>query len=345
MGEGARFCASCGHALISRSDERRIATVLFADLVGFTSLSETRDPEQVKNLVDACFQLLVRDVTSFGGQVDKIIGDAIVALFGAPVAHEDDAERAVRAALRMQETVRAYRADTGAAGRAAHRGQHRRGAGRRPASRGRLHGHGRRGQHRPATRDGSRARQRGGGLELPRRHPRGHLVPGLGLRSTSKGRDEPVEAWIALEPLLPPGHRPRRMQTPFLGRESELGALAHAVDSAVERQRSHLLLLIGEAGVGKSRLAEEAADAARCHHDARVLEGRCVPYGEANVWWPMAEALRQACDIAADSGLAVAEPQARASGGRGPAPAGRRPRGGAGGQRAAVPHGLRGPAA
>ncbi len=114
VGGGARFCASCGHALVSRGDERRIATVLFADLVGFTTLSESRDPEQVKNLVDACFQLLVRDVTSFGGQVDKIIGDAIVALFGAPVAHEDDAERAVRAALRMQETVRDYRAETGA---------------------------------------------------------------------------------------------------------------------------------------------------------------------------------------------------------------------------------------
>ncbi len=96
----ARFCASCGHAPApAGGDERRIATVLFADLVGFTTLSETRDPEQVKNLVDACFQLLVRDITSFGGQVDKIVGDAIVALFGAPVAHEDDAERAVRAAL------------------------------------------------------------------------------------------------------------------------------------------------------------------------------------------------------------------------------------------------------
>src|SRR3974390_519204 len=106
---GARFCASCGHGLHSRSDERRIATVLFADLVGFTTLSETRDPEQVKNLVDACFQLLARDITSFGGQVDKIVGDAIVALFGAPLAHEDDAERAVRAALRMQETLQSYR--------------------------------------------------------------------------------------------------------------------------------------------------------------------------------------------------------------------------------------------
>ena len=80
-------------------------TVLFADLVGYTALSETMDPEQVKNLIDGCFQRLVTDIDAFGGRVDKIIGDAIVALFGAPVAHEDDAERAVRAALRMQQTL------------------------------------------------------------------------------------------------------------------------------------------------------------------------------------------------------------------------------------------------
>ncbi|HEY5153627.1 MAG TPA: adenylate/guanylate cyclase domain-containing protein, partial [Acidimicrobiales bacterium] len=109
VAEGARFCSSCGQPLVSLSDERRVATVVFADLVGFTTLSETADPEQVKNLVDACFERLVRDVTSFGGRVDKIVGDAIIALFGAPVAHEDDAERAVRAALRMQDTLAAAR--------------------------------------------------------------------------------------------------------------------------------------------------------------------------------------------------------------------------------------------
>jgi class 3 adenylate cyclase len=86
-------------------DERRVATVVFADLVGFTTFSEASDPEQVKALVDDCFAELCQDVTAFGGRVDKIVGDAIVALFGAPVAHEDDAERAVRAALRMQETL------------------------------------------------------------------------------------------------------------------------------------------------------------------------------------------------------------------------------------------------
>ena len=103
--DGARFCPSCGQAMSVPSDERRVATVLFGDLVGFTALSETADPEHVKNLVDGCFEHLVAEIETFGGKVDKIVGDAIVALFGAPVAHEDDAERAVRAALRMQETL------------------------------------------------------------------------------------------------------------------------------------------------------------------------------------------------------------------------------------------------
>ena len=74
--------------------------MLFADIVGFTGLPEDRDPEQVKNLVDSCFARLADDITSFGGRVDKVVGDAIVALFGAPIAHEDDAERAARAASR-----------------------------------------------------------------------------------------------------------------------------------------------------------------------------------------------------------------------------------------------------
>ena len=85
--------------------------MLFADLVGFTALGELRDPEQLKLLVDRCFERLVADITAFGGSGDKIVGDAIVALFGAPLAHEDDPERAVRAALRMQRTVDEVSAD------------------------------------------------------------------------------------------------------------------------------------------------------------------------------------------------------------------------------------------
>src|SRR4051812_16962759 len=103
--ESARFCPECGQRLVVAPDERRVVTVLMADLVGFTALSAAADPEQVKRLVDDSFELLVADVTAFGGRLDKIVGDELVAQFGAPVAHEDDAERAVRAGLRMQETL------------------------------------------------------------------------------------------------------------------------------------------------------------------------------------------------------------------------------------------------
>src|SRR3982750_3811098 len=113
---GARFCPSCGTGVTKADaalEERRVVTVLFADLVGYTSLAEHLDPERVKRLVEACFERLVADIELFGGRVDKLLGDAIVALFGAPVAHEDDAERAVRAALRMQETLGRFVEDAG----------------------------------------------------------------------------------------------------------------------------------------------------------------------------------------------------------------------------------------
>ena len=102
---GARFCSNCGASQATVDEERRVVTALFADIVGFTALAERRDPEEIKHLVDRAFALLTADITAFGGLVDKIVGDQIVALFGAPVAHSDDAERAVRAGLRMQATI------------------------------------------------------------------------------------------------------------------------------------------------------------------------------------------------------------------------------------------------
>jgi class 3 adenylate cyclase/tetratricopeptide (TPR) repeat protein len=305
VAEGARFCSSCGHPLASRGDERRIATVLFADLVGFTTLSEARDPEEVKNLVDSCFERLVQEVNAFGGKVDKIIGDAILALFGAPVAHEDDAERAVRAALRMQETLRTYCSDTGA------QIQLRIGVNTGEVLVGSL----RAGAEYTAMGDVVNTAQRLQTTALP-----GSVVVGpatyaatrdvIEYRSmgavAAKGREAPVEAWEAVATLLPPGYRPTRVEAPFVGRDVELGILNNAVDGAVSRGRAHLVLLLGEAGVGKSRLAAEVSQRACSSHRALVYEGRCVPYGEANVWWPVAEALRQACGVAPEDGAATA---------------------------------------
>jgi class 3 adenylate cyclase/predicted ATPase len=301
--EGARFCPSCGHEVASRGEERRIATVLFADLVGFTTLSEARDPEQVKRLVDRCFQKLMADIEAYGGVVDKVIGDAIVALFGAPIAHEDDAERAVRAALAMQRTLAAEAAELEAPI------QMRIGVNTGEVVVGSVVG----GDY-TAMGDVVNTASRLQTTAAP-----GAVVVGpatynatrtairytdLG-RLEARGRVAPVDAWRAEGALLPPGYRHRR-DTPHLGRDEELGMLQHALNAAVTKGRAHLILLTGEAGVGKTRLAEEVADTAVTLHDAIVLEGRCVPYGEANVWWPVAEGIRDGVGLAADAPVEVA---------------------------------------
>ena len=110
--DGARFCPACGQEVApSVAEERRVVTVVFADLVGYTALSENLDPERVKRLIDASFERLIADITAFGGRVDKVLGDGILALFGAPVAHEDDADRAIRAAIQMHESLARFVAD------------------------------------------------------------------------------------------------------------------------------------------------------------------------------------------------------------------------------------------
>ncbi len=296
MPAGARFCAACGQDLRLRGDERRIVTVLFADLVGYTALSETRDPEQVKNLVDECFERLVVDINTFGGRVDKIIGDAIVALFGAPTAHEDDAERAVRAALRMQETLEQTSAELGVDIRM------RVGVNTGEVLVGALRAGGDYTAMGDVVNTASRLQtnaQPGDVLVGPatyaatRRTVRYEALEPIDV----KGREALVPAWRADAAVAPPGYRPERNRARLVGREPELGLLCHSVENAIRNARGQLLLLLGEAGVGKSRLAEELAQHAESEHNALILEGRCVPYGEANIWWPVADALRHGAGI------------------------------------------------
>src|SRR5215210_698856 len=205
---GARFCSSCGHALFAPADERRVVSMLFGDLVGFTTLSETADPEHLKNIVDRCFERLAADITSFGGRVDKIVGDAIVALFGAPVAHEDDPERAVRAALRMQRTLGDVTPSTAGAEL-----RMRIGINTGEVLVGAL----RAGGDYTAMGDVVNTAQRLQTLAEP-----GQVVVGPATYAATRevidydslgalqarGRDEPVPAWVATKPLLPPGYRP-----------------------------------------------------------------------------------------------------------------------------------------
>jgi class 3 adenylate cyclase/tetratricopeptide (TPR) repeat protein len=293
---GARFCSSCGHALFAPADERRVVTMLFADLVGFTTLSEKVDPEQVKNIVDRCFERLAADVTSYGGRVDKIVGDALVALFGAPVAHEDDAERAVRAALQMQRSLN----DEAEMIRAELR--MRVGINTGEVLVGAL----RAGGDYTAMGDVVNTASR-----LQTHATPGQVVVGedtflatatvfryesLGLL-TARGREEPVRAWVAHEALTAPGRRPRRSESPLVGRDAEVELLCSAFRTGINYRRPHLALLVGEAGMGKSRLAEHVVQSVAVEEQAIVLVGRSRPYGEANVWWPIADAVRGYCGI------------------------------------------------
>ncbi len=311
VADGARFCSTCGTDLQARGDERRVVTVLFADLVGFTALSELRDPEQVKRLVDRCFERLVADIGAFGGRVDKIVGDAILALFGAPIAHEDDAERAVRAALQLHRTLDEARADLGVDVRL------RVGVNTGEVLVGSL----RAGGDYTAMGDVVNTAQRLQSAAEPGQVLVGQTTYGATRRVVTyrsvgnivaKGRNAPVAAWVAEAARLPPGYRPDRHRSPLVGRDDEVALLSHALDLAACQGRAALLLLVGDAGVGKSRIVEAVAETARGCHDSLVLQGRCVPYGEANVWWPLAEAVSSGCGLEPDDDQEAATEKVRA---------------------------------
>ncbi|HEV7524404.1 MAG TPA: adenylate/guanylate cyclase domain-containing protein [Acidimicrobiia bacterium] len=296
VADGARFCSECGQRLIVAADERRLVTVLMADLVGFTALSAGSDPEQVKRLVDACFNALVADIVAFGGHLDKIVGDEIVALFGAPVAHEDDAERAVRAALRMHDTLAALAPSLGI------KVQMRVGVNTGEVLVGAM----RAGGDPTVMGDVVNTAQRLEKLAEPGAvvvGPATHAATRDSIRYDSlgpqglRGRAEPVESYRAIDAPAPPGRRRAREQAPLLGRDSEVATLDQVVAMATRRRRAHLVLLSGEAGVGKSRLASEIGLRAAREFGAEVLTGQCVPYGDANVFVAVAEALRRAVDL------------------------------------------------
>ncbi|MCP3989416.1 MAG: AAA family ATPase [Actinomycetia bacterium] len=303
--DDARFCPQCGASQHVGVEERRVVTVLFADLVGFTSLAERRDPEEVKHLVDRAFDRVVSDITSFGGVIDKIMGDGIVALFGAPVAHEDDAERAVRAGLKMHLSLDALSVEL-----------HPRATLRIGINTGEvLVGTASGGGDYTAMGDVVNSASRLQGLAEPGQTLVGgatRLATGEAIAYQSagqlpaKGRDEPIEAWVALSAIHPPGFHHQRGAT-FVGRRNEIDLLAAQSRLAFDDSRAQLSVVIGETGIGKGRLVSEIAARVEEHSGAAILEGRCLPYGEANVWWPVAELLRDLLDIPIDGAMPEAE--------------------------------------
>ena len=263
-------------------------TVLFADLVGYTTLAEHRDPEQVKRLVESCFERLVADIEMFGGRVDKLLGDAIVALFGAPVAHEDDAERAVRAALRMQVTLTRFGEQRAAAGTGEPDGiQMRVGINTGEVLVGTLIG-----SDYTAMGDVVNTASRLQAMAPPGGVLIGSATAALCSAGISRepfgvtairGREQVEQSWLVIGAAAA-GSRPVRCDVPFVGRRSEQALLDAAVE-VVRSGHSGVVSIVGEAGSGKTRLAERIVDG--LENEAIVLRTACAPYGESNILAPV----------------------------------------------------------
>jgi class 3 adenylate cyclase/tetratricopeptide (TPR) repeat protein len=300
---GARFCFACGAALPAAVDleaERRVVTVLFGDLSDFTSWSEDLDPERVGGLTDRVLATLAAAVQEFGGHVDKLTGDGLMAVFGAPTAHEDDAERAVRAAARMQSVVRrAVEQESGGGRRLGLRVGLNTGevlAGVQAHLSYTVVG--------DTVNTASRLSDAAGvGAVLAGRDTALATMSTASWRALAplrlKGKREPVPAY-ELVSLRPPGATRLGLgdEAPFLGRDAELGALIGRLLDAVDGLAPRAVLLTGEAGVGKTRLAQEVGRFAGELPGARVLWGRSAPYGEARDLSGVAEMVRTACGIA-----------------------------------------------
>ncbi|MBA2622699.1 MAG: AAA family ATPase [Chthoniobacterales bacterium] len=281
--------------------ERKLVTVLFADISGFTALSEKLDPEEVRALINACFEALVPIVQKYEGTVDKFIGDEIMALFGAPVAHEDDPERALRTALEMMQTIATFNAAHQTA-LSLHMGVN---SGQVIA--GEIGSKGRRDYSVMGDAVNLAARLEGASSDgeifvgaNTQRHT-AHLfefeaLPPLNL----KGKEAPVDVYR----LLGLKHTPKTargiegLRAPLVGREEELREIKVAV-LELSRGAGGLIALMGEAGLGKSRLIAETR--AALPENVGSAEGRALSYTAGMSYWLVRELLRDLLKIDADA--------------------------------------------
>ena len=269
--------------------ERKLATVLFVDIVNSTSLVTGSDPEVVRRRVNRFFETVSHCVTIHGGIVEKFAGDAVLAAFGVPQAHEDDAERATRAALAMRQAVEEIGLEA-----------------RIGIEAGEV-----------VVEDAESTFVTGEAVNLAARlqqaarpgeilvGPTANRLAGASLVVEDagplelKGLDGQLRAWRVLEVLDRPV-RPGGPRAPLVGREAELELLENTFARTVRDQRAHLFTIFGEPGVGKSRLAREFVDSLE---RASVLSGRCLPYGESVTYWPFAEMIKSAAGISDDDPL------------------------------------------
>jgi class 3 adenylate cyclase len=276
--EGFPRCAHCGAPLEpahGSREQRKTVTVLFCDVTGSTALGESTDPEALRALLARYFERMKGIVEAHGGGVEKFIGDAVMAVFGVPQVHEDDALRAVRAAVEM----RAALPELGVQARiGVNTGEVVTGT-----------------EERLATGDAVNVAARLEQSAQPGEILIGEETLRLVRDAVSAEPVEPLELKGKAEPvpafrlLSAEGELQRRHDAPMVGRQAEVRQLRAAYEQAVRDRCCQLFTIVGDPGVGKSRLVAEALS----DIDAPVVRGRCLPYGEGITYWPVVEVLKQ----------------------------------------------------
>jgi len=298
-----QFCINCGSHLTVRKqhrETRKTVTVIFADPKPSTVDGAPLDPERLRDVMSRYFDGMQRALEGHGATVEKFIGDAVMAVFGLPIRHEDDALRAVRAAREMQEALAglnaAFEAEHGIT-LANHIGVNTGEVVAGDASLG----------QRLVTGDtvnvAARLEQAAGSREIllgPLTHQlvRDAVQVEPVEPLTLKGKSEPVPAYRLLEVSDPSVAVQRRSDTPMVGREQEMGALQGMLTRAIEERACRLATVVGDAGVGKTRLVTEFTSASA--ETALLIRGRCLPYGDGITFWPLREIVRDACGIQTD---------------------------------------------
>ena len=295
--ETSKFCGECAAPLTfaaPAADVRKTVTVLFCDLVGSTAMGEGLDPEQLRSVTQRYFDEMRAQIERHGGTVEKFIGDAVMAVFGVPQVHEDDALRAVRAAADMRDVLARLNAEldrehgvTLACRMGVNTGEVVSGTGDAV-----IVG--------DAVNVAARLEQAAAPGEillgdetyrLVRDAVTAEPVDALDL----KGKSDPVPAYRLLEVTPGAAGFARHLNAPMVGRERELALLRSAFERTVNDQACQLFTVLGVGGVGKSRLM--AAFIEGLGGRATVLRGRCLPYGEGITFYPLAEALVEAADL------------------------------------------------
>lgn len=304
---GARFCPNCGASLAAGTpEERKLVSILFADITGSTTLGERFDPERWRILLQRYFSVMASTIEAWGGSVQKFAGDAVMAAFGVPVVREDDAERALGAACEMLDRLNGL-------------------------------------NHEFETRHGVQLSIRIGvntgevmsspdqlivlgdavnvAARLEQMAEPGTILAGIRTyeaareafdfgpaeKRDARGRTEPVLVRRVLRRVESRSALRNRRQVPMVGREAEIERLASLFHEAMNSSSPQMALIVGQAGIGKSRLVQEFLNLASARHPHRVLlQGRCPSAGQNLTYWALGELLRRECRISLDDSEAVA---------------------------------------